>query len=194
MTKSNSRILLLILSLCLSTLSAAVFAANPKVALETNFGTIVVELEPDKAPNTVKNFLSYVNDGFYNGTIFHRVIDGFMVQGGGFTESFSKKPTKAPIKNEADNGLHNDRLTIAMARTGDPHSATAQFFINTVNNTFLNFSSKDQRGWGYAVFGKVIQGADVVDKISKMPTGPHAPFRSDVPKTTVIIKSAKVIK
>jgi len=180
-----------LLMLGVTTLS---MAANPKVALETNFGTIVLELYPDKAPKTVENFLAYVNAGFYDGTIFHRVIDRFMIQGGGFNESMQKKPTKAPIQNEADNGLHNDRLTIAMARTGDPHSATAQFFINTVNNTFLNFTSKDVRGWGYAVFGKVIDGENVVDKISKMPTGAKAPFRSDVPKKTVIIKSAKLLK
>lgn len=194
MINLNKRLLSLISAVLLTGFASLALAANPKVALETNLGTIVLELYPDKAPNTVKNFLSYVNDGFYNGTIFHRVIDRFMIQGGGFTESLQKKETKAPIQNEADNGLRNDRLTIAMARTGDPHSATAQFFINTVDNTFLNFTSKDPRGWGYAVFGKVIEGEKVVDQISKTPTGPKAPFASDVPRKTVLIKSAKVLK
>jgi cyclophilin family peptidyl-prolyl cis-trans isomerase len=166
---------------------------SPKVRLQTNMGDIVLELNRAKAPRTVDNFLSYVNDGFYNGTIFHRVIDGFMIQGGGFTQDLQQKPTKAPIPNEADNGLKNDRGTIAMARTSNPNSATAQFFINVVNNDSLNFRDKTIRGWGYAVFGKVVEGMDVVDKIRKLPTGPSGPFRQDVPKTTVVIQSATVV-
>ncbi|WP_455204560.1 peptidylprolyl isomerase [Kaarinaea lacus] len=171
------------------------FAADPapRVLLQTNMGNITLELNSEKAPASVANFLSYVNEGFYNGTVFHRVIDGFMIQGGGFTEDLQRKPTKAPIKNEADNGLKNDAGTIAMARTNDPNSATAQFFINVVNNDFLNFRSKTVRGWGYAVFGKVVEGMDVVDKIRKTPTGPSGPFRQDVPKTTIVIQSASVL-
>ena len=167
--------------------------AGTMVKIQTNLGDIVVELDSAKAPKSVENFLGYVNDGFYNGTIFHRVIDGFMIQGGGFTESMQKKGTKAPIQNEADNGLKNDRGTIAMARTGEPHSATAQFFINVVDNDFLNFRSKTPRGWGYTVFGKVVQGMDVVDKIRKIPTGPQNPFPKDVPQSPVIIESASVM-
>ena len=175
-------------------LSAPLYAAdNQLVKLQTNMGDIVLELDKAKAPATVENFLSYVNEGFYNGTIFHRVIDGFMIQGGGFTEDLQRKNTKAPIKNEADNGLKNDRGTIAMARTNDPHSATAQFFINVVNNDFLNYRSATTRGWGYTVFGKVVEGMDVVDKIRKVPTGPSGPFRKDVPKTMVVIESATIL-
>ena len=159
---------------------------HPQVVMQTSQGEIVLELYPDIAPLTVKNFLSYIESGFYNGTIVHRVIPGFMIQGGGFSANMQKKPTLPPIKNEADNGLKNDRGTIAMARTRDPHSATAQFFINTVNNTFLNYKSKTISGWGYAVFGKVIQGMQVVDAISKVKTGPKGPFRN-VPQTTVEI-------
>ncbi|MGD8594559.1 MAG: peptidylprolyl isomerase [Gammaproteobacteria bacterium] len=165
----------------------------PKVRIQTNMGDIVVELNRAKAPQTVANFLSYVNDGFYNGTVFHRVIDGFMIQGGGFTQDLQQKSTKPPIQNEADNGLKNDRGTIAMARTNNPNSATAQFFINVVNNDFLNYRSKTTRGWGYAVFGKVVEGMDVVDKIRKTPTGPSGPFRQDVPKTPVVIQSVSVV-
>jgi cyclophilin family peptidyl-prolyl cis-trans isomerase len=165
----------------------------PKVRIQTNMGDIVVELNREKAPQTVANFLSYVNDGFYNGTVFHRVIDGFMIQGGGFTQDLQQKSTKPPIQNEADNGLKNDRGTIAMARTNNPNSATAQFFINVVNNDFLNYRSKTTRGWGYAVFGKVVEGMDVVDKIRKTPTGPSGPFRQDVPKTPVVIQSVSVV-
>lgn len=171
----------------------AVAENSPKVRLQTSMGDIVLELDSVKAPKSVENFLSYVNEGFYNGTVFHRVIDGFMIQGGGFTEDLQRKPTKAPIENEADNGLKNDRGTIAMARTNNPNSATAQFFINVVNNDFLNFRNKSVRGWGYAVFGKVIEGMDVVDKIRKTPTGPSGPFRQDVPKIPVVIQSASVI-
>jgi peptidyl-prolyl cis-trans isomerase B (cyclophilin B) len=159
---------------------------NPQVVMETSQGEIVLELYPDKAPLTVKNFLVYIETGFFNGTIFHRVIPGFMIQGGGFSANMQKKATLPPVKNEAANGLKNDRGAIAMARTRDPHSATAQFFINTVDNTFLNYKSKTISGWGYAVFGKVIQGMQVVDTISRVETGTKGPFRN-VPKTTVEI-------
>lgn len=183
---------LALISFTLITFTATAFA-GPMVKLQTNMGDIVVELNKEKAPKTVDNFLAYVKDGFYNGTIFHRVIDGFMIQGGGFTQNMEKKGTKAPIPNEADNGLKNDKGTIAMARTSEPNSATAQFFINVVNNDFLNFRSKTPRGWGYAVFGKVVQGMEVVDKIRKIPTGPQNPFPKDVPQSPVIIESVSVM-
>ncbi len=160
--------------------------SSPQIVLETSKGEIVLALYPDKAPLTVKNFLNYVDAGFYNGTIFHRVIPGFMLQGGGFSQDMQKKPTLKPVKNEADNGLKNDRGTIAMARTQDPHSASSQFFINTVDNTFLNYKGQTMAGWGYAVFGKVINGMEVVDAISKVETGTQGRFR-DVPKTPVVI-------
>jgi peptidyl-prolyl cis-trans isomerase A (cyclophilin A) len=166
-------------------------AKNTVVLMETSMGNVKIQLDPQKAPVSVKNFLDYVNKGSYNGTIFHRVIPGFMIQGGGFTTELKQKPTNAPIKNEADNGLKNDRGTIAMARTGDPNSATAQFFINVVNNDGLNRPSPD--GFGYAVFGKVIDGMDVVDKIAATKTGMQKGFR-DVPQTPVVIKSMKVLK
>ncbi len=166
---------------------------RPRVLVETSLGDFVLELNRDKAPVTVDNFLTYVNDGFYNGTIFHRVIGNFMIQGGGFTENLQKKTTRDPIKNEAHNGLKNTKGTIAMARTSDPHSATAQFFINVVDNSFLNFKSKTQREWGYAVFGQVVEGMEVVDKIRNTPTGPQGPFRSDVPRETVSINAMNVI-
>lgn len=168
-------------------------AANPKVELDTSKGKIVIELYPEKAPETVKNFLNYVDAKYYDGTIFHRVIPGFMIQGGGFTEGMKRKSAGKPIKNEADNGLKNERGTIAMARTPDPHSATAQFFINSVNNDFLNYKSKTQQGWGYAVFGKVIEGIEVIDVISAVKTGMHGSYR-DVPAETVQIISARVLK
>lgn len=164
---------------------------NPHVTISTSLGDITLVLYRDKAPETVANFLSYVNDGFYNGTIFHRVIPGFMIQGGGFDANFVQKKTKAPIKNEANNGLKNDISTIAMARTSDPNSATAQFFINVSNNSFLNHSSPTSQGWGYAVFGKVTAGMDVVQKIEKVSTGSHAGHQ-DVPKENVVINSIKV--
>jgi len=166
--------------------------AKPRVRLVTTLGDIVLELDHSKAPKSVENFLAYVNEGFYEGTIFHRVIDGFMIQGGGFTQDFMKKPTHSPIQNEADNGLKNERGTIAMARTGDPHSATAQFFINVVNNDFLDYRSPTPRGWGYAVFGKVVEGMDVVDNIRHTPTGSGGPFRKDVPRTPIVIEKAVV--
>lgn len=160
--------------------------SRPQIVMETSKGEIVLELYPDKAPLTVKNFINYVDAGFYKGTIFHRVIPGFMLQGGGFSQDMQKKPTLKPVKNEADNGLKNDRGTIAMARTQDPHSASSQFFINTVDNAFLNYKGRTKAGWGYAVFGKVIKGMEVVDAISKVETGTHERYR-DVPKTPVVI-------
>lgn len=164
-----------------------------KVKLETSLGDITIALDMEKAPKTVENFINYVNSGFYNETIFHRVIKGFMIQGGGLTENMKKKPTRSPVQNEADNGLKNDRGTIAMARTAAPDSATSQFFINTANNGNLNFRAKSQSGWGYCVFGKVISGMDVVDKIEKTPTTVKS-GRGDVPVTTVTIKKASLIK
>lgn len=165
---------------------------HPRVRLSTTFGDIVLELDREKAPKSVENFLSYVQEGYYDGTIFHRVIDGFMAQGGGFTQDFQKKPTHAPIENEANNGLKNLTGTIAMARTNDPQSATAQFFINVVDNGFLDYQSPTPRGWGYAVFGKVVEGMDVVDKIRHSPTGSGGPFRSDVPRTPIVIEHASL--
>ena len=162
---------------------------NPVVLLETTSGDILVELYPDKAPETVANFLKYVADGFYNNTIFHRVIPGFMIQGGGLTARMQQKDTSAPIKNEADNGLKNDRGTIAMARTMDPHSATAQFFINLVDNDFLNFQAPSGNGWGYCVFGRVTEGMDVVDKIAKVKTTTVGMYQ-DVPSDLVVITGA----
>jgi len=163
-------------------------AAYPRVEITTSLGAIVVELDRTKAPVTVDNFLRYVRDGYYNGTIFHRVIKDFMIQGGGFTRDFQRKPTRAPIKNEANNGLSNRRGTVAMARTGDPHSATAQFFINVTDNQYLDFRAPTPRGWGYTVFGKVIRGMDVVERIEKLKTGPGGPFAQDVPRRTVVIE------
>ena len=222
---------------CLVFSSGVLAADNPQVRIDTNMGSIELELDPVRAPKTVENFLRYVNEGFYNGTIFHRVIRGFMIQGGGFTQGFDKKPTHAPVANEAFNGLKNDRGTvamaakviesstpyrsmrrtmsarcwawrscatqtaahtngrgtIAMARTNMPHSATAQFFINTVNNDFLNFQNKSMRGWGYAVFGKVTKGMDVVDRIEAVKTGAGGIFPQDVPQPMVVIKKVEVI-
>ena len=161
------------------------------IKLHTNFGVIALELDADKAPETVKNFIAYVEAGHYSNTIFHRVIPGFMIQGGGFEPGMKQKECKAPIKNEADNGLKNDAYTIAMARTNDPHSATAQFFINVVDNDFLNFKSPTPNGWGYCVFGKVVEGTEVVDKIKAVKTG-NAGFHQNVPKEDVIIERAEV--
>lgn len=173
------------ISLALLTLMLALPAwAQPTVQINTNLGPIVIELDSDKAPKTVANFLEYVKSGHYNGTIFHRVIRKFMIQGGGMTKDMTEKPTRAPIKNEADNGLRNDIGTIAMARTPDPHSATSQFFINVNNNDFLNYRPKDDAGWGYAVFGKVTSGMDLVEKISRSPTWP-----GDVPTQPIVIES-----
>ena len=161
----------------------------PKVKLTTSLGDIVVQLDPAKAPKTVENFLAYVNDKHYDGTVFHRVIDGFMIQGGGFTADMQQKPTRAPIQNEADNGLKNLPLTVAMARTMEPHSASAQFFINVADNRSLNHTQPTLNGWGYAVFGRVVAGADVVDKIRQVRTGNRGMFQ-DVPTTPVTIIKA----
>jgi peptidyl-prolyl cis-trans isomerase B (cyclophilin B) len=163
---------------------------KPVVRLDTNMGSITIELDAAKAPKTVENFLSYVEAGHYNNTVFHRVIDGFMIQGGGFEPGMKQKSTNDPIKNEADNGLKNDKYTIAMARTGDPHSASAQFFINVADNEFLNFKAPSGNGWGYCVFGKVVQGQDVVDKIKDVATGNKAGHQ-DVPVEDVVIKNAE---
>jgi cyclophilin family peptidyl-prolyl cis-trans isomerase len=165
-------------------------AANPQVEMKTSQGTITVELDAEKAPKTVENFLQYVKDGFYSGTVFHRVIDGFMVQGGGFDKSMKQKPTRAPIQNEAKNGLKNETGTLAMARTQDPHSASAQFFINLKNNAFLDHPGQD--GWGYAVFGKVSKGMDVVEKIAKVQTGTAGPYQN-VPSEPVVIESVRLL-
>lgn len=166
---------------------------QPRVRLETTKGVIVIELNKSLAPKTVDNFLSYAGSGFYEGTIFHRVIKGFMIQGGGLTESMQQKDTNPPIANEADNGLKNLRGTVAMARTQDPHSATSQFFINTVDNQFLDFTAKTANGWGYCVFGKVVEGMDVVDAIENVQTR-SAGMHRDVPASPVVIQKAVVIK
>ncbi len=177
----------------LSASAEVVEAENPRVVLDTSEGKIVLELYMEKAPDTVKNFLGYIDAKFYDGTIFHRVIPNFMIQGGGFTADMKKKSSRASIRNEADNGLDNDRYTIAMARTSDPHSATAQFFINTAKNDFLNFKNKTEQGWGYAVFGKVVEGMDTVDVISAVKTTTRGPY-GDVPVKPVVIKSARRVK
>ncbi len=177
---------LLIACASLAIISSNVWA-GPIAEIKTNQGLIVVELNQEKAPKTVANFVQYAKDKFYEGTIFHRVISNFMIQGGGMDKDLNEKSTRAPIKNEADNGLTNTLGTIAMARTGDPHSATAQFFINTNNNAFLNYTDASERGWGYTVFGKVIKGMDVVMAIAKTPTD-----GSDVPYKTVVIESITI--
>ncbi|MBO1114309.1 peptidylprolyl isomerase [Bordetella petrii] len=168
-------------------------STTPRVKLQTNQGAIVITLDAEKAPKTVENFLSYVKSGFYDGTIFHRVIDGFMIQGGGFEPGLKQKPTQAPIENEANNGLKNDKYTVAMARTSDPHSATAQFFINVADNDFLNFTAPTPNGWGYAVFGKITEGTDVVDKIKGVKTG-NSGFHQNVPVEDVIIEKAEILE
>jgi len=162
--------------------------APPRVAFETSKGKIVIELYPDKAPKTVDNFLKYVKAGHYDGTIFHRVIPGFMVQGGGFTPDMKQKATRPPIPNEADNGLTNDRGTVAMARTSDPNSASSQFFVNVVDNGFLNFKAKTAQGWGYTVFGKVVEGMEVADAIAAVKTKAQ-----DVPVEPIVVKKARVV-
>ena len=164
-----------------------------KVKLTTTLGEIIIQLNTEKAPVSAENFLTYVNEGFYNGTIFHRIIPDFMAQGGGFDTGFNQKAVHAPIKNEADNGLKNTRGTLAMARTNDPNSATAQFFINLKDNAFLNHTGKNASGWGYAVFGEVIEGMDVVDAMAKQATGNRGGHQ-DVPKTDIVIEKAEVVK
>lgn len=165
---------------------------NIMIHIDTSMGTLIAELYPDKAPETVGNFLTYVRDHFYNGTIFHRVIDEFMIQGGGFEPGLKQKPTRDPIRNEANNGLRNERGSIAMARTRDPHSASAQFFINLVDNDFLNFSSETPDGWGYCVFGRVIEGMHVADRIKGVPTGAKLGFK-DVPMSDVVINKIEIV-
>jgi peptidyl-prolyl cis-trans isomerase B (cyclophilin B) len=181
--------LLFAFALSLSSIAAA---ANPQVELRTSMGSIVLELDPEKAPQTVENFLQYVKSGQYDGTIFHRVIPGFMIQGGGMTPDMREKPTRGAIKNEASNGLRNTVGTVAMARTGDPHSATAQFFINVADNGFLDFRGPTQQGYGYAVFGKVVKGMDVVNRIAQVPTGTKAPH-GDVPLKPIVIERAQIV-
>ncbi len=173
--------------------SVTIFAANPQVIVKTNLGNITLELYPDKAPKTVQNFLQYAEDGFYKNTIFHRVIQNFMIQGGGFDTTMQQKTTRAPIENEAANGLKNQIGTVAMARTSAPHSATAQFFINVADNAFLDYTAPTQRGFGYTVFGKVTDGIEVVNKIAAIPTGSGGPFRSDVPRESVIIEDVVLL-
>lgn len=189
---------LLLVGLCVLPTQAATHSTAKKgfshmIKLHTNHGVITLQLDAEKAPVSVKNFEEYVTSGHYNNTIFHRVIDSFMIQGGGFEPGMKQKPTNAPIKNEAANGLKNDKYTIAMARTGDPQSATAQFFINTKDNDFLNYTAPNVQGYGYCVFGKVVEGMDVVDKIGKVKTGNSGGF-SDVPKEDVIITKAEIVQ
>jgi len=191
MSKMKTLILTLVLALVLPGVVQAQ-EANPRVQLETSMGNIVVELDPQAAPDTVRNFLDYVKSGHYDGTVFHRVIDGFMIQGGGMTDDLKQKATKAPIKNEAGNGLKNDKYTIAMARTNDPHSATSQFFINVNDNGPLNFKEAAGAGWGYAVFGKVVSGQEVVDSIAKVKTGRKLQHEN-VPIKPVVINKAVVL-
>jgi len=165
--------------------------SDTNVIILTNQGSFTIALDATRAPATVANFLRYVDSGHYDGTIFHRVIAGFMAQGGGYDAAYNKKPTQPPVANEADNGLLNEQGTVAMARTGDPHSATAQFFVNLVDNRFLNHKAKNDRDWGYTVFGKVVAGMDVVQRIAKVRTGAAGPFAKDAPQDPVVIESAK---
>lgn len=187
------RILAALTALAMMGAVSASAADNPRVKFTTNYGAFTIELYPDKAPITVKNFLQYVNSGHYNGTIFHRVIRGFMIQGGGMEPGMKDKNSRDPIKNEADNGLRNDMGTVAMARTGDPHSATDQFFVNVADNDFLNHTARNQRGWGYTVFGKVTEGMDTVRKIETVPTRKSGSME-DVPVKDVVIEKAEVVK
>jgi len=183
---------LLLLALAALVSASQALAADPRVELKTNRGAIVLELYPEKAPKTVANFLQYVKDGHYTGTTFHRVIDGFMIQGGGFDQDMRQKPARPPVPNEAGNGLKNDVGTIAMARTPDPHSASAQFFINLKGNDFLNYKEPTPQGYGYTVFGKVVSGMDIVERIAKSPTGNAGPHQN-VPREPVVIESASVL-
>lgn len=188
------KILLGVATLAMALQIQLAYAANPKVKVETSKGDMVIELYPEKAPKTVANFLAYVKAGAYDGTIFHRVIKDFMNQGGGFTADYKKVETREPIQNEADNGLKNLKYTVAMARTSAPHSATNQFFINTADNAFLDHTSKSMRGWGYTVFGKVIEGENIAGAISRVATGSGGPFSSDVPRQTITINKITEIK
>jgi cyclophilin family peptidyl-prolyl cis-trans isomerase len=187
------KIAIVALAVLLSSPLLAADGAKPLVELKTSAGTIVAELYADKAPKTVENFLQYARDGFYDGTMFHRVISTFMIQGGGFTPDFTQKTPRGPVRNEADNGLKNTVGTLAMARTSDPHSATAQFFINVADNEMLDFRFPTQQGYGYTVFGKVVKGMDVVNRIAKVETGPGPAPHRDVPVKPVIIESARVL-
>ncbi len=187
------RVTQLLTVLCLTLCGSAFAQELPRVSVETNVGRIVLELDQPRAPTSVKNFLNYVDSGFYNETLFHRVIDGFMIQGGGFNPKFMRKQTNAPIRNEANNGLKNLAYTIAMARTNAPHSATSQFFINTVDNPNLDHTAPTGRGWGYTVFGRVIEGYEIVDQIGSVATGAAGPFPRDVPREAIIIQSATLI-
>ena len=188
-----NKALLALFFLLTTALTSAAESQDPvSVLITTSKGDITVELLPAKAPETVANFLRYVDEGFYNGTIFHRVIPGFMIQGGGYDQAYKRKETHDPVVNEADNGLKNNRGTIAMARTGDPHSATAQFFINHTDNPALDHRNKGS-GWGYAVFGKVVDGMAVVDRIANVKTGPGGPFRQDAPREMIIIEKISLI-
>ncbi len=179
--------------LCYGLWAGVALAANPQVEFKTNVGSFVVELYADKAPATVDNFMRYVNEGFYQGTIFHRVIPGFVVQVGGYTKDYQQKPTHAPVKNEAGNGLKNATATLSMARTNDPNSATSQFFINLKDNNFLDYRAPNPREYGYTVFGRVVHGMDVVEKIAAIPTGAAGPFPAEVPQQTVIVEATKVL-
>jgi cyclophilin family peptidyl-prolyl cis-trans isomerase len=191
--KLNMTMKTLLTTLALGLMMTTANAAEPvRVLMETSMGNITLELDADKAPKSTANFVQYVEDKHYDGLVFHRVIKGFMIQGGGYDASYDQRKTRAPIQNEAKNGLKNARGTIAMARTGDPHSASSQFFINHSDNTFLDYPGQD--GWGYAVFGKVVDGMDVVDKIAEAPTGPARPFGRDVPVEQVVIQRASVVK
>lgn len=198
LNRRNSMKRVLAITLFLVSITAVLYADDPntpyhpQVSIMTSKGEIVVELRPEKAPKTVENFLEYVNSGFYENTIFHRVIKGFMIQGGGLTADLNKKKTRDPIRNEADNRLSNRKYTIAMARTNDPHSATSQFFINTANNTPLDFKNQSQAGWGYCVFGRVIKGMEVVDAIENVKTSSNG-MMNDVPVETIVITGAKVL-
>lgn len=188
------RITQLIVLIVLSISCTLTFAANPTVKMKTNLGNVTIELFPKQAPKTVENFLQYVKDGFYTNTIFHRVIANFMVQGGGFDTGYNKKATRQPIVNEAANGLKNEVGTIAMARTSNPHSATAQFFINVADNKFLNYSAPVARGFGYTVFGKVTDGMDVISKIAATSTGANGPFSRDAPAQQIVIQDISLVQ
>lgn len=183
----------LVTFLCLSLTASLGFAEAPRVLISTSQGDMVVELADERAPLTVSNFLQYVEDDFYDGTIFHRVIEGFMIQGGGFSDTYKRKSTRPAIPNEANNGLRNQRYTISMARTNAPHSATAQFFINSQDNGNLDHQGPTARGWGYAVFGRVVEGQEIVDTISQVPTGPGGPFSRDAPRKPIVITEVKLI-
>ena len=179
---------------CALLFGTAAYAANPQVEIKTNLGAITVELRPDKAPKTVENFLEYVKSGFYKDTVFHRVIPGFMVQGGGFSKKMEQKPTRDPVGIESNNGLKNTVGSIAMARTQNPNSATAQFFINVADNAFLNYTEPTVRGYGYTVFGAVVKGMEVVEKIANTPTGPGGPFPKDVPQQQIFIENITLLE